>query len=171
LRDHDSSIAARLRHARRLDGRAVKNMFRALVNDESLRQELIKFHKGEIADLSNRQKQAIRDAGREVTKAYKYDRDALRTSHRLEDERRYQQAKDMSQAIWEQPEGAKKDFQNNSDRRSRENKPARRSLEALYGDDENALKAARNEQAKQQKKAKERKRTRPRSKDRGGRTM
>lgn len=153
LRDHDRSMIARMKNARCLGGGGVMGMFRAVVNDADLRQQLVEFHEQERKDLAARQGQTIRDAGREVTKAYKYDRDTLRASHKLEDDRRYQEAKDKSQAIWERPQGAEKDFQQANDQtheqeHQQEEKRARRS--------------SREVMAEQQKKARGRTRSRTR---------
>ena len=109
------------------------------MNDADLRQQLVAFQEQERKDLAARQGQTIRDAGREATKAYKYDRDALRASHKVEDDRRYQEAKDKSQAIWGRPQGAEKDFQQANDQTAEQpqeqtEKRARRSASEVMAE-------------------------------------
>ena len=139
LRDHDRSMIARIKNARRVGNAGLLGMFRAVVNDADLRQQLVAFQEQERKDLAARQGQTIRDAGREATKAYKYDRDALRASHKVEDDRRYQEAKDKSQAIWGRPQGAEKDFQQANDQTAEQpqeqtEKRARRSASEVMAE-------------------------------------
>lgn len=59
----------------------------------------------ERQSLSSRQKQTIKDAGREVTKAWKYDRDQLRAMHKAEDDRRLEHYQEATDAVWNKDRG------------------------------------------------------------------
>ena len=73
---------------------------------------------------------AIRDAGREITKAWAYDRDTLRAAHQAEDQARNEATQERTREIWQmKPQdvmGPK--FEESSDRRKRENKDEREAL-------------------------------------------
>ena len=149
LRDHDRSMVIRLGNARRLQGTTIKGMFQAMTNDVELRQELIKFHAQERKDLAAKQGQTIRDAGREVTKAYKYDRSALRAAHKAEDDGRHRKTKERSKAVWNAPDKPREVFKQSNDQPNEKGQ-------------ENAQRSSREVMAEQRSKARGRTRTRTR---------
>lgn len=66
----------------------------------SLRIQFEREKAKERLDLAERQKQTIRDAGREVSKAWSYDRDQLRELHKAEDASRIDRYKRDTDAVW-----------------------------------------------------------------------
>ena len=116
LKDFDAGLFKRLGYAlSKKDGKALA-VVNALIATGDLRQDFLADQQRERDGIAQRQKQTIRDAGREVTKAYKYDRDALRASHKAEDDQRRQEAKDRSKAIWEASETPQRDFEQATER-------------------------------------------------------
>lgn len=75
-----------------------------------LRRDFIKDQQHERDAIAQRQAQTIRDSGREITKAWKYDRDALKDAHKAEQDARHQAAKERSKAIWARPQEATEAF-------------------------------------------------------------
>ena len=175
LRDYDRSLMVRLQHARRLQGSSVINMFRAMVGDKAQRQAFIDSQTAERQQIAQRQTQEIRDAGKEITKAWKYDRDLLRESHKAQNQDRYKQTQEKSKDIWQQVsrhEDRKeiktaRQFAEAKDRRKPENETHRHSLESFFGGDQEAIDRAREQQEKQRDRNKHRKRNRPRDRGKG----
>ena len=95
---------------------------RAFTADQGQRRDFLDMQAQERAQISEKQSQAIRDAGREVTKAWRYDRDQLKAMHKEQDAARLDHYKGMSDKLWEKDQGdaAKQDFD-----RSTEPKKAR----------------------------------------------
>lgn len=108
LKSYDQSATVRMRHAIRTQGFSIKNMFKAVFSDAQMRQELIDYQGQQRAELGNQQKAVMRDASREITKAWKYDRDKLRETHRQQDTQRLDQAKAKSQSL-SQPKSSSND--------------------------------------------------------------
>lgn len=100
LRDYDRRLSIRLRHARRMDGNSIINMFRAVVNDRAQREAFIRQQEAERRDLGAKHKQTVRDAAREVTKAWKYDRDQLRQFHREQDSKALDKTRTRVDEVW-----------------------------------------------------------------------
>ena len=173
LAAYDGSLRERLRFAMTLKGSKALNALRAVIGDQGNRQLFVQAQALERKDMGKVQTQTIRDAGREVTKAWRYDRDQLKALHAQQDAHALAETKARATAIQNAPTPAKDrtkpEFTQTADRRKPENTVARSSLEAFYGDDKAALEKARaRKQARADRKKRERKR-RPR--DRGGRTM
>ena len=101
LRTFDRSLTRRISFAlsNYENGRFLA-MVRAFTADQIMRNDFIKRQEQDRLSLGNHQKQAIRDAGREVTKAWKYDRDQLRAMHKAEDERRLERYQEATDAVW-----------------------------------------------------------------------
>jgi hypothetical protein len=59
-----------------------------------------KVQAGHRETLSDTQKQAVADAAREVTKAWKYDYEILKAAHKAEDQERLDHYKGLSDQIW-----------------------------------------------------------------------
>ncbi|WP_424973332.1 relaxase/mobilization nuclease domain-containing protein [Dinoroseobacter sp. S76] len=158
LKEYDTSLKARISHARRVKGSTVVNMFKALVKDQALRGELVKFHKSELKDIGNQQNAVIADAAREVVKAWKYDRDQLKDMHRQQDQTRLDATKEKSQSIWSR-DGKTQDRQA-SDRDQKAQSP-RKSLEDVIKGD------PKDKKARQERKRKRRERDKSRGRGQG----
>lgn len=120
--------------------------------------------------MANVHKQRIKDAYREVDKAWQYDRDQLKTAHKAEDQREYEATKAKSSKVWEQKQTGRtgQDFEQSSDRRK--DKQSRQSFDQdIAGREitEEERKVAR-EKIRQRRK---RERNRPRRRGDTGRTM
>lgn len=134
LRDFDAGLHKRLKFALSRDTGKAFSVLQAVFATGDLRKDFIREQEAERGQIAATQGQTIRDAGREVTKAWKYDRDALRASHKAEDDRRHQEAKERSKAIWDAPEGAQQDFEQANDQApERGQKKARRSAREVLG--------------------------------------
>ena len=72
----------------------------ALFSTSTLRDDLIRDHDLERKGIAKGQKQRIGDASREVTKAWKYDRDQLKGLHKAQDKDRLEVARGDSDEIW-----------------------------------------------------------------------
>jgi len=164
LRNHDRSALVRLRNASRLQGRSVISMFRAVVNDHALRRDLIQFHERERQDLAAKQGQTIRDAGREITKAWAHDRDLLRAAHRAEDQARYEATKAKTREVWQSREQTTRpDFDHTADRRKYTNKAEREGLEQAPEEEKKRARRSTREimgESRQRAKGRTRSRTR-----------
>ncbi|QQA45103.1 relaxase/mobilization nuclease domain-containing protein [Pelagovum pacificum] len=100
LEAYDRRLSVRLRHARRLSGSSIIKTFRAVVNDQVQRADFIKTQEAERKALASRQGQTVRDAGREITKAWRHDRDQLRAAHRAQDTARYEATRGKVDDVW-----------------------------------------------------------------------
>lgn len=178
LREFDAGFVGRIRIAMRRGD--LGGMTQAVFNGSTMRGELIRYHESERKDLGGKQKARIRDASREVTKAWKYDRDQLKALHQEQDKARLADTKAKTDAMWkdksrpttkDQANDAQKGFEPSADRRKPANKARRNSLEAFFGDDTEGLEKARKQQAERRERNKERKRNRTRQRDDGGRNM
>lgn len=110
LRDFDKGVFKRVGYAlAKKDGRALA-LVNAVMAAGDLRRDFIKDQQHERDAIAQRQAQTIRDAGREITKAWKYDRDALKDAHKAEHDARHQTTKERSKAIWSRPEEATEAF-------------------------------------------------------------
>ena len=181
LKEFDAGAVGRLRVAARTGGiDGVRGFARAIFNGKKARAELVLFHIGERKDLGTKQRAKVRDASREITQAWQYRRDKLKTSHREQDAMRLDETKAKSKAIWqekpqpqtrEQAHDAQHNFDQHADRRRSENKQRRDSLKAFSDGDKSYIEEAREAQKKQREKNRKRNRSRGRNRDDGGRTM
>ena len=172
LKNFDAGFVDRLgfafsrRHKSKLVGALL-----AVTNDSLLRDEFIQKQEAEKRILASHHKARVSDAAREVTKAWKYDRDQLKASHKAQDQKHYDDTKAKSTEVWQTPapEQSKPEFEKKADRRDKVNKPKRRSFEAMFGNDKEAIAKAREIQKNQAEKNRKRKRQRKRNRDEGGR--
>lgn len=119
--------------------------------------------------MSNVHKQRIKDAYREVNKAWQYDRDQLKAAHKAEDQRTYEATKAKTSKVWEQrePGPTGQDFEQSADRRK--DHETRQAFDQDLG--ANRSEEERKANREQIRKRKERKRNRPRRRGDTGRTM
>lgn len=119
--------------------------------------------------MSNVHKQRIKDAYREVNKAWQYDRDQLKAAHKAEDQRKYEATKAKTSKVWEQrePSPTGQDFEQSADRRKDH------ETRQAFDQDLGASKSEEERKANREqiRKRKERKRNRPRHRGDTGRTM
>jgi hypothetical protein len=163
LKEFDSHLVARLKFGLRQskDGK-IKALFGALTKDQKQRQEFLAYQEKQRLGLAGKQQQAVRDSGKEITKAWKYDRDLLRQMHAAEDRPRLDHYRDISAKLWkpepEQTNKAQPVFDQTADRRKKENAPERQNLTGR----QQAIEAARAKEAEQDQ---EDKKTRRHSRD------
>ena len=82
--------------------------------------------------LADRVKSSIADAGREVTKAWKYDRDQLKAQHKQEDQARLERTREKSDALKQGDyKTSRYEFERNQDRRKKANKLKRDTMDAF----------------------------------------
>lgn len=105
LKDFDAGLHKRVKFALSQSRGKALGLLQAVFAQNDLRHQFVQQQEAERAQIAARQGQTIRDAGREVTKAWKYDRDALRAAHKAEDDSLYQETKNQSKAIWTQEWG------------------------------------------------------------------
>jgi len=133
-----------------------------LTKDQKQRQEFLAYQEKQRLGLAGKQQQAVRDSGKEITKAWKYDRDLLRQMHAAEDRPRLDHYRDISAKLWkpepEQTNKAQPVFDQTADRRKKENAPERQNLTGR----QQAIEAARAKEAEQDQ---EDKKTRRHSRD------
>ncbi|KIN65236.1 NikB-like protein [Sulfitobacter donghicola DSW-25 = KCTC 12864 = JCM 14565] len=123
LKTYDTSLSKRIGFAlSQKDRGKLMGVVRAFTADQGQRRDFLDMQAQERAQISEKQSQSIRDAGREVTKAWRYDRDQLKAMHKEQDAARLDHYKGMSDKLWEKGQGdaAKQDFD-----RSTEPKKAR----------------------------------------------
>lgn len=173
LKAFDESFLARINFVLKQPRNKGWGLVMAIADTGSLRREMLLAHETERKKLGFHQKARTTDAMREVTKAWKYDRDQLRTMHRDQDETAYQKTKTRVDEAWKDKslKRANEDFGTAKDRRKSENKAKRNSFEAFFGDDQEAIKKARDQQEQRRKDNRKRKRQRGRNRDDGGREM
>lgn len=101
LRQFDRKLSPRLKFAltNYEKGKAMA-VLRAFTADQVMRNDYIKAQERDRLELAKKQKQAVADAAREVTKAWQHDRDELRTMHAAEDQHRLHHYKGMADAVW-----------------------------------------------------------------------
>ncbi|TDL79752.1 hypothetical protein E2L05_20490 [Meridianimarinicoccus aquatilis] len=178
LADFDMGLLPRIKFAlSQRNKNALVGVMQALIDKADLRRDFIREQEAERKAIASRQKQTIRDAGREVTKAWKYDRDQLRKHHRQEDAAKHDTVKAQVDKLWQdrpaqtpaqaQDKGAEplRAFDQTADRRRAENKAKRASLDNFQTDDagEQDKTRARKERRIARKK---RERSRPRGQGR-----
>jgi len=98
---YDNKFLDRLAFALKTKGSGKVLAFaRAVVNDSGNRQLFIDDQKKTRGQLSKEQMQTISDSAREITKAWRYDRDQLKTMHQDQQAERLEQSKSLSDGIW-----------------------------------------------------------------------
>lgn len=177
LRQFDSGLTGRLKWVMKQPRHKVLGALSAVVGRKDLRAEFIRDQEAERRTVAQQQKSRVADATREITKAWKYDRDQLKAMHRTEDEHAFEVIKSRVTETWRQPapqqdqqrDKSATDFDMAKDRRQPENKPRRNSLEAFFGGDKAAIEKARQTQEERRQRNLKRKRQRGRDRDDGGR--
>ena len=171
LKEFDESWIARVNFVLAQPRHKVMGLFMAIADKGALRRELELGHEAERKKLGFHQRARTNDALREVTKAWKYDRDQLRDMHRKQDDAAHQQTKAKVDEVWQDKSlnRSGEDFEAAKDRRKPDSKAKRNSFEAFFGEDEEAIKKAREQQEKRRQTNRKRKRQRGRNRDDGGR--
>ena len=139
LKEFDNHLVARLKFAlyESTQGK-VAGLFQALTKAQKQRKELIDYHEDVRRGLADRVKSSISDAGREVTKALKYDRDQLKAQHKQEDQARLERTREKSDALKQGDyKTSRYEFERNQDRRKKANKLKRDTTDA-FGTDRTA---------------------------------
>lgn len=134
LKGFDDGLFKRIRYALSKDEGKAMAVVGAMIATGDLRQDFLRQQQQERDAIAERQKQTIRDSGREITKAWKYDRDALRASHKAEDENRYQDTRERSEAIWQATDCPQMDFEKAADQpeqKQAQGKPRRTAQEIM----------------------------------------
>lgn len=167
LKNFDAGFFDRVGFAFRRKNRSkLGGLLQAITGDGNLRLEFIRAQKLERRQLGDRHKSTIADAAREVTKAYKYDREHLIEMHQRQDQTAYEETKAKSSAIWEgAPRSASgQDFQNAKDRRKDDagRKSFDERLRKVKGDE--AVEKAKAEVRKRERKSRNRTR-KPKDRD------
>lgn len=177
LQQFDSGLTGRLKWVMKQPRHKMLGALSAVVGKKDLRAEFIRHQEAERRGIANGQKSRVADATREITKAWKYDRDQLKEMHRAEDDHALEAVKSRVTETWQQPapqqdqerDKSATDFDVAKDRRQPENKPRRNSLEAFFGGDKAAIEKARQKQEERRQRNLKRKRQRGRDRDDGGR--
>jgi len=106
LKRFDTSIMERISFAFRQNKESkIIGVFRAITWDNGQRNEFIRMQEKERREIGATQTAKIRDAAREINKAWAYDRDQLKALHRELDGQRLDAAKSAADEVWEaQPE-------------------------------------------------------------------
>lgn len=168
LKDYDAGIVGRLKHAMESHSRPAQ-WLKAIVGGRGHRQAFLNTQERERAEIGAQQRQTMRDAAREVVKAWKYDRDTLRASHKSEDDRRYQETKAAVRDIWSvspptvEQQTTRPTFEEKKDRRKEENSTERQQLEQAPEPEKKRARRKLSEQVKEgRNRSKDRSRSRPR---------
>lgn len=114
LASFDSSYLKRLRFAMKQDSRkGLRPQIEAIFSANTyLRMEFVRQQEERRRAFGREQLQDIRDAGREVDKAWKYDRAQLKEMFEAENSKRAQHYRDMSDTVWK---GEKKSPENTNE--------------------------------------------------------
>lgn len=147
LKRYDSSLTARIGYALNQDKesrpRAILKAFRA---DQSQRRDFIEAQTIERKQISKHQEQTIFDAGREITKAWKYDRDQLKAAHQAQDDERHAATKKASDAIW-RDKRPREEMDKVNDRRSGSEQPDKSRLRSDLDEAADRRRSPRRERA------------------------
>jgi hypothetical protein len=179
LADFDAALLPRIRFAlSQRDKNALGGVMQALVNKADLRRKFIREQDAERKAIADRQRQSIRDAGREVRKAWQYDRDQLKEAHRQQDTEARESTRKHVAEVWRDPPpqtpdhtqergaGASRSFNQQAERRRPENKAQRASLDSFPGkDDAEQAKSRARKERRLERKTRERSRSRGRGRD------
>ncbi|SCZ74327.1 Relaxase/Mobilisation nuclease domain-containing protein [Epibacterium ulvae] len=169
LKDFDAGLHKRIKFALSQPKKKVVGLLQAVIAKGDLRRDYVRSQEAERAKIAHEQKARIADASREVTKAWKYDRDQLKAMHKAEDTERLTATREKTEAL--KQSGANEvqsDFECNKDRRKTDNKAKRGTLDSFFGDNKEAIDKAREGQSERKQRNRTRKRNRPRG---GGRKM
>lgn len=168
LKDYDAGVVGRLKHALAGDSRPAQ-WLGAIVGGKGRRRAFIASQERERAAIGQQQRQTMRDAAREVVKAWKYDRDTLRTAHKAEDDCRHQETKAAVREIWSVPpitveqQTTRPEFEEKQDRRRGKNQTERQQLEQAPEQEKKRARRKLSEQVKEgRNRSKDRSRSRPR---------
>jgi len=137
LKDFDAGLHKRIGFAVKRRRGLFSGTVKALLDGANLRAEFIRHQESERKTIADQQGRTMRDAGREVTKAWKYDRDTLKNAHKAEDQARYEATQAKTREVWstqpqtiEQGNTPRPEFEQEADRRKTENQTDRDRLEA-----------------------------------------
>jgi len=100
LADFDAGVVTRIKFALSQDKGKALGVVKAIIDKGDLRRDFIQHQEAERAEIGQGQRQRIADASREVTKAWKYDRDQLKAMHKAEDHARLDATKARTDEIW-----------------------------------------------------------------------
>ncbi|WP_299855399.1 relaxase/mobilization nuclease domain-containing protein [uncultured Roseobacter sp.] len=121
LADFDAGLTRRIGFALGQTAKSkVLGVVQAIIAKGDLRGDFLEQQAFERGEIAQGQKQRIADASREVTKAYKYDRNTLRDMHRQQDETAREATKTKVDEIWQEKrplEKSGRDFDQTADRR------------------------------------------------------
>lgn len=153
-REFDTGWIGRINVALTMPRHKVLGAFLAILDGNAVRQEMLNRQAAEKRQVSNHHLQAVREAVREVNKAWKYDRNQLYASWKEQDAVRLREAKTMSDEIWKKDKADREPSNDAKPKRGR-----RTFAERANAEKTSEHKAARTERAK----------ARSRSRPRGGR--
>jgi hypothetical protein len=142
LKAFDASFPKRLSYALQHPQGRGAGMLKALMFTGLLRRDFIRDQDAERRNIAYQQKGRINDAAREITKAWKHDRDTLRALHKAQDEARFQETKSRVDDVWKTPapeQSTRPEFEQSKDRR--QDQATRQAVEA---GDQPAKKARRS---------------------------
>lgn len=101
LQTYDNRLSERLKFAlNHYDQGRFMAVIRAFTRDHGQRADFMREQENERKALGKIQQQTIADSAREITKAWKYDRDQLKNMHRQEDETRLSSTKAKVADTW-----------------------------------------------------------------------
>lgn len=183
LKDFDAGLFDRIGYAmKRKKGRLVGTV-QAIVAAGDLRRDFIRDQEAERAAIAAQQRQTMTDAQREVTKAWKYDRDTLKAAHKAEDEARYNSTKALTTRVWdsegsspwlknapppevEQDQAPRPVFEQEADRRRPENHDKRDQLDAASEQEKEQARETRKRRSTREIMAESRQRAKGRTRSR-----
>ena len=104
LKDFDAGLLPRVQFAlSQRKQNAVVGVMQALIDKADLRRDFVREQEAERKAIADRQGQSIRDAGREVTTAWKHDRDQLKEAHRQQDTEAREDTQARVAEVWREP--------------------------------------------------------------------
>ncbi|MEP2783912.1 MAG: relaxase/mobilization nuclease domain-containing protein [Pseudoruegeria sp.] len=173
LKDFDAGLTRRITFALAQPKGKVLGVVQAVIAKGDLRVDFVRKQEAERAEISGGQKARIVDASREINKAWKYDRDQLKTLHKAQDQQVYDNTQVKSNEVWQDRSLDKsgQDFEQSADRRRPANEQNRKTFESEFGSDKEAMAEARKVQEEIKKRNRQRKGGRGRNRDDGGRDM
>jgi len=170
LKNFDAGFFDRLGFAMTRAGRSkLVGFLQAVTNDGMLRADFVRDQEREKKQLGQEHKARVADASREVRKAWQYDHDQLKASHKTEDQRAYDATKAKFAEVWKGKDLSKtgQDFDQTADRR-KDDKTRKSIVDEIR---ENTSPEEQKAIREKIRKRKERKRNRPRRRGDTGRTM
>lgn len=107
LKAFDAGVIGRIRTAMKADpGRVAASLMVAVTAPRVLRDDLVRQHERERKQIANHQGQQVRSASRELSEAWRAERDRLSKEWKAQDADRLNRVKADSDRIWERDEQA-----------------------------------------------------------------